>query len=162
MFVTDTFNKNVNEYTLSTGFDVSTASYDSNFSVSSQDGNPFDITFNTDGTKMFILGHSGDDVNEYTLSTGFDVSTASFVDSFSVNSQDASPVSVCFNNDGTKMFVIGAAGVDINEYTLTTPFSLVNVSGEHTGDVIDTSNTSTYDTDVDCLLYTSPSPRDAS
>ena len=30
----------------------------------------------------------GDDVNEYTLTTGFDISTATFVDSFSVKSED--------------------------------------------------------------------------
>ena len=35
---------------------------------------------------MFVLGNAGKDVNEYTLSTGFDVSTASFVDSFTVSS----------------------------------------------------------------------------
>ena len=39
---------------------------------------------------MFVVGDHGDDVNEYTLSTGFDVSTASFVDSFSVASQELS------------------------------------------------------------------------
>ena len=47
------------------------------------------------------------------------------------------------------MFVAGWAGDDINEYTLTSPFSLVNVSGENTGDVIDTSSTDNYDTDPD-------------
>ena len=40
---------------------------------------------------MFVIGITGDDVNEYTLSTGFDVSTASFVDAFSVASQDTAP-----------------------------------------------------------------------
>ena len=56
---------------------------------------------------MFVIGLDGDDVNEYTLSTGFDVSTASFVDSFSVAAQDTSPSGIAFNNDGTKMFVSG-------------------------------------------------------
>ena len=37
---------------------------------------------------MFIVGNSGDDVDEYTLSTAYDVSTAVFVDSFSVASED--------------------------------------------------------------------------
>jgi methionine-rich copper-binding protein CopC len=31
------------------------------------------VAFNSDGTKMFIVGWDGDDVNEYTLTTGFDV-----------------------------------------------------------------------------------------
>ena len=46
----------VNEYTLTTGFDVSSASYSQNFSVASQETAPSGIAFNTDGTKMFIVG----------------------------------------------------------------------------------------------------------
>ena len=88
MFVTNVTNDDIDEYTLSTGFDVSTASYDSNFSVASQDGGPQGIAFNTDGTKMFIGGKDNGKVFEYTLSTGFDVSTASFVDGFSISSQE--------------------------------------------------------------------------
>ena len=65
------------------GFDVSTASYVQNFSVSAQETGPSGITFNNDGTKMFIVGYSGDDVNEYSLSTAFDVSTATYVQNFS-------------------------------------------------------------------------------
>ena len=38
---------------------------------------------------MFVVGTTGDDVNEYTLSTGFDLSsTVTFVDSFSVSSKE--------------------------------------------------------------------------
>ena len=48
----------------------------------------------------------------------------SFVDSFDVSSQEANPIEVAFNTDGTKMFVLGTGGVDVNEYTLTTGFEL--------------------------------------
>jgi len=92
---------------LTTGFDVSTASFVDAFSVSAQESKPSGLAFNNDGTKMFVLGYAGDDVNEYTLTTGFDVSTASFVDAFSVASQETSPRGLAFNNDGTKMFVTG-------------------------------------------------------
>ena len=99
---------------------------------------------------MFLTGTAGKDVNEYTLSTGFDLSsTVNFIGSFDVSSQEIYPSSITFNNDGTKMFVSGHAGDDVNEYSLTTPFSLVNVSGEHSGDVINTSSTDNYDTDPD-------------
>ena len=47
------------------------------FSVASQETDLQGITFNTDGTRMYVTGKVGDDVNEYTLTTGFDVSTAS-------------------------------------------------------------------------------------
>jgi DNA-binding beta-propeller fold protein YncE len=119
MFVVGNSNDTIYEYSLSTGFDLSTASYSSNsFSVASEELTPSGIAFNSDGTKMFISGASGDDVNKYTLSTGFDISTASYSQSFSVASQDISPTDLAFNTDGTKMFVVGNDGNDINEYNL--------------------------------------------
>ena len=128
MFITGEGGVDVNEYTLSTGFDVSTASFVDSFSVSSQELEPTGIAFNSDGTKMFISGNSGNDINEYTLSTGFDVSTASFVDSFSVSSQDTNPQEVEFNADGTKMFVLGTGGDAVYEYSLSTGFDVSTAS----------------------------------
>jgi sugar lactone lactonase YvrE len=128
MFIVGSVGDAVYEYTLSTGFDVSTATFVDSFSVSAQETTPFGIAFNTDGTKMFIVGRSGDDVNEYTLSTGFDVSTASFVDSFSVSAQETVPNGIAFNTDGTKMFIVGTAGEDVNEYTLSTGFDVSTAS----------------------------------
>ena len=66
-----------------------------------------------------------------------------------VSGQDSAPKAVNFNNDGTKVFVLGTANKQVFEYTLDTPFSLINVNDEHSGDVIDTSNTSSQDTDSD-------------
>jgi sugar lactone lactonase YvrE len=128
MFITGSTGDAVYEYTLSTGFDVSTASFVDSFSVAAQDTAPNGIAFNTNGTKMFIVGNSGDAVYEYTLSTGFDVSTTSFVDSFSVSAQDTAPQSIAFNTNGTKMFIVGNSGEDVNEYTLSTGFDVSTAS----------------------------------
>ena len=128
MFVVGASGDDVNEYALSAGFDVSTASYTQSFSVSAQDTLPSDITFNTDGTKMFIVGDTGNDVNEYTLSTGFDVSTASYTQSFSVSAEETAPQGIAFNNDGTKMFIVGVVGRDVNEYALSTAFDISTAS----------------------------------
>ena len=128
MFVIGYSGDDVNEYTLSTGFDVSTSTFVDSFSVGAQDTTPRDLAFNTDGTKMFVLGGAGNDVNEYTLTTGFDVSTSSFTDSFSVATQETLPKGLAFNPDGTKMFVVGGQGQDVNEYTLSTGFDVSTAS----------------------------------
>ena len=128
MFVVGSNGDDVDEYTLSTGFDVSTASFVDSFDISSQELGARDVAFSDNGLKMFVVGVRGDDVNEYTLSTAFDVSTASFVDSFDISSQDDSPTGLAFNNDGTKMFVAGNSGNDINEYTLSTGFDVSTAS----------------------------------
>ena len=36
---------------------------------------------------------------------------------FDVSAQDTTPRGIAFNNDGTKMFVVGDTENDINEYT---------------------------------------------
>ena len=114
----------VYQYSLSTAFDLSTASYDSvSFSVSSQDTVPSGITFNSDGTKMYMVGLTNDNVYQYSLSTGFDLSTASYDSvSFSVSSQDTSPYDIAFNSDGTKMYMAGIANDSVFQYSLSTAF----------------------------------------
>jgi len=120
----------VNEYTLSTAFDVSTADFVDSFSVATQGPNPQGLAFSSDGTKMFVVDWSVDAVNEYTLSTPFDVSTADFVGSFSVTDEETSPTGVAFSSDGTKMFVVGDVGDDVDEYTLSTAFDVSTASFE--------------------------------
>jgi sugar lactone lactonase YvrE len=124
MYIVGVIGIDVNEYDLSTGFDVSTAVYSQNFSVSAQEAIPTGLAFNTDGTKMFIVGSSGDEVNEYDLSSGFDVSSASYSQTFSVAAQEVIPTGLAFNTDGTKMFIVGSIGDDVNEYDLSTGFDI--------------------------------------
>ena len=128
MFVLGNQGDDVNEYTLTAAWDVSTATFVDAFSVASQEITPLGLAFSTDGTKMFVMGTSGDDVNEYTLTTAWDVSTASFVDAFSVAAQENAPLGLDFSTDGTKMFVIGNSGNDVNEYTLSTAWDVSTAS----------------------------------
>ena len=127
MFVVGWIGEDINEYTLDTPFDVSTASFDDVvFSVLDQERTPTGMAFSNDGLKMFVVGTLGDAINEYTLITPFDLSTASYAgngERFSVSGQDDKPAGVAFSNDGTKMFVVGAIN-GINEYTLDTPFDV--------------------------------------
>ena len=129
MFVVGSNGDDVNEYTLSTGFDLgSTVTFIDSFSVAPQETNPIDIAFNTDGTKMFIVGGNGQDILEYALSAGFDVSTASYTQNFSVASQETGPTGMTFNTDGTKMFVVGNVADNVNSYDLSTGFDLSTAS----------------------------------
>jgi sugar lactone lactonase YvrE len=118
----------VNEYNLSTAWDVSTASYLQNFSVSTQDANPDGVFFKPDGTKMYVIGATGDAVYEYNLSTAWDVTTASYLQLFFVSNQETSPTGIFFKPDGTKMYVVGTAGDDVNEYDLSTAWNVTTAS----------------------------------
>ena len=130
MYVTGGNTAAIYQYSLSTAGDVSTASYDSvSFSVSSQDSNPNGMAFNNDGTKMFVLGNNTDTVYQYSLSSAFDMSSASYDSvSFSVASQETTPRSIRFNNDGTSMYVAGTVTDSVYQYTLTSAFDLSTAS----------------------------------
>ena len=76
MFIVGSGSNTVYQYSLSTAWDVSTASYDSvSFGLTGQEASVSGIRFKPDGTKMFIVGYSGDSVYEYSLSTAWDAST---------------------------------------------------------------------------------------
>ena len=124
MFVIGSTSDNVVEYDLSTNFDVSTATLNSSFSISAQETNANGMSFNNTGSKLFIIGTTGDDVNEYALSTNFDISTASYTRRFSVSSQENQPRDVAFSADGETMFIIGSQNKTIYQYTLTTGFDI--------------------------------------
>lgn len=116
------------QYSLSTAWDISTLSYDSiSFSVTAQEANPRAIFFKSDGLKMYVLGQSGQDVNQYSLSTAWNVSTASYVQSFSVAAQEPVPVGMFFKSDGTKMYV-GGTTQGLYEYALATAWDVSTAS----------------------------------
>jgi DNA-binding beta-propeller fold protein YncE len=130
MYVTGLITDTVYQYSLSTAFEVNTASYDSvSFSVASQMNNPRGTVFNTDGTKMYIVDGVNLSVYQYSLSTAFDLSTASYDSvSFSVASQENSPFDLAFNNAGTKMYVTGQITDSVYQYSLSTAFDLSTAS----------------------------------
>ena len=154
MYVVGLTGDDINEYDLSTAYDVSTASYNQNFSVSAQESSPRSVAFKTDGTKMYVVGSSGDDVNEYTLSTAWDVSTASYSQNFSVSGQEANPYSVRFKPDGTKMYVTGTSGDDINEYNLSSAWDVSTASYVQNFSVGDSANTGVAFSSDGAKMYT--------
>ena len=67
---------------------------------------------------MYIIGNNTDAVSQYSLSTAWDISTASYDSiSFSVSNEDSFPLSLKFKPDGTKMYIIGYTGSTIFQYT---------------------------------------------
>ena len=128
MFVLGANGEDVNEYVCSTGFDVSTCGSVADKDISGQEANALAMAFNSDGTKMFIGGFAGDDVNEYTLSTAYDVSTATFVDAFSISTHEGKITGLAFDTNGHRMFIVGQGGVEMNEYYLTVAWDVSTAS----------------------------------
>ena len=143
MYVIGEGSDTVNQYDLSTAWDVSSASYVQNFSVATQENRPTSVFFKPDGTKMYVLGRAGDDVNEYDLSTAWDISTASYLQNFSVSVQDNTPWGIFFKPDGTKMYMSGLSNDSIFEYDLSTAWDISTASYSQNYSVATQENTPT-------------------
>lgn len=128
MYICGSSGQEVNQYVLSTPWNVATASFVRLFSVATEETVPQSVRFKPDGTRMYVIGSNGDDINEYSLSTAWDISTASFVQLFSVSAQETAPNGLEFSLDGIHMFVTGTVGDDINQYSLSTAWDISTAS----------------------------------
>jgi sugar lactone lactonase YvrE len=125
LYVIGSSGNNVYQHTLGTAWDLSTASYDSvSFSIAGEDGLAQGVTFKPDGTKMYMTGGINNTIFQYTLSTAWDISTASYDSiSFNIASQEVGPTGTSFKSDGTRMWLIGNTDT-IFQYDLSTPWDL--------------------------------------
>lgn len=118
------------EITMTTPFDLSTASIESAYlDTTLQDSAMYGMTMRPDGKKAYAVGQISDSVFQYTLGTAWDISTGSY-DSVSlyVGSQDGGPSDICFNYDGTELYVSGNASKKIYQYSLYTAYDISTAS----------------------------------
>ena len=136
MFVVGLSQNKIFEFDLSTAFDISTATISSNeYDHGSEDDDATDIKFNSDGTKLFLAGAGDEEINEYNLSTAYDVSTSVHQNTY-FNGDGLEFVAIAFNTNGTKLFIYDQTGSDsIKQYSLGSPFDLSNavLQKEYTG-----------------------------
>ena len=121
----------VNQYALSTAWDIQTATYEGQFSVSGQEIAPTGVSFKYDGTKMYMCGSSGDDINEYDLLTPWDITdamTTIYVQTFSIASFEQAPTSIYFRKDGEAVFISGSASGQVHHFSLSTPWDISTMS----------------------------------
>ena len=125
MFVTDNNSvagtptkREIDEYSLSVGFDISsTVTYLRSLDISSTNDKLLSLIFSTDGKTMFALDADNKDVEEYFLTTGFDLTTATLIETFR-DTNLVSPKSIALNNTGTKLFIAQNGSHYVRSYTL--------------------------------------------
>lgn len=120
MYMAGSLSDAVHQYTLSTAWDISTAIYDNvSFNILSQGGGSEGIFFKPDGKQLFMLDSSSNAVHQYTLTTAWNLSTASYDNiSKDISGQDFFSTAVQFKPDGTKMYMLGRSNGRVFQYTL--------------------------------------------
>ena len=110
MYIGQTTYGKVLQYDLATPWDVSSATnLVESSSYLSQENNIRNIQFTSDGTIMYLGGNGGNDINKYTLSTAWDVSTLNHITSYSVSAQTGTTNTIMtgfkFTANFTKLYV---------------------------------------------------------
>ena len=143
---------NIHQFSLSTAYEVGTQSYDGAYSLGG-DGvtSPYNFRWNNDGTKFFVVNYSADDIVEYSVSNAYDVTSGTITEgtNFDVSSKESNAFDVAFNADGTKMFVIGNGGDEVNEWTLSTGFDLSSTVTHVSATSLGMSNPAAFDFNPD-------------
>lgn len=140
MYTVGYYGQEVNEYALSTAWDITSASATSFLSVSAKDTAPRDVWFKDDGTELYVVGTTSVSVHQYSLSTAWDVSSATFTQSFSVSTEDTFPRGLTFKPDGTVMYVSGTTGDKVYQYSLSTAWDISTASYASKSYSVGTSN----------------------
>ncbi|MDW3195952.1 MAG: FG-GAP-like repeat-containing protein [Cytophagales bacterium] len=111
----------IDEYLLSTNYDISTATLNFTFSISLQETAGRGLAFNDIGTRLYVIGGTRE-INVFRFSLAYDLSTASFDSVITTFTDDTAPTDIAFNDDGSKMYLLGDTNNSIFEYFLSTAF----------------------------------------
>jgi len=145
MYVTNFGDSEIEEYALSSAFDISTASLTTALDVSGEESQPTGSRFNNDGTKMYVCGQATGYMYEYSLSSAYDLTTASYSsNSFDFTSQDSAPRDIQWNSDGSILLMLGYTNKSIYQYNTSTGFLLSGLSYSSNSFSVNSKNTEPY------------------
>jgi hypothetical protein len=126
-YVSSTGNRTIIQYNLSTAWDLTTRGslISANIGLGDQDNNPRDLLFDPTGTILYMV-NADVVIYKYTLSTPWDVSTLTYSTIALTGFYDysTSSMGIEFNNDGTKLFVLGASANQVKSYTLSPAYDV--------------------------------------
>jgi hypothetical protein len=132
----------VYQFSIDESFSASSISYDNVSATFSQIGmSCTSMRFSADGTYLFLADQSSNDViYRYTLSTPWDITTASYDHNTTISSGLGNDMtSISFTEDGTKLITLNRfSGVKTTRsYTLSTPWDLTTVGSATDRNVAD-------------------------
>jgi len=137
MFILNQTNTRVEEYNLSTPYNPDTKTLTNTLTNETTRNFHQGLGFNADGSKMFVVkakggGGSSDadnKIDEYALSTAFDISTATLTGTFSPTITNAKLSGMAFNSSGSKMYHLNwGTNKEVREYSLSCPFKVTSSS----------------------------------
>ena len=136
MYVSGVSGNWILQYSLDTPFDVSSVNNDlagqiCNFGGSiANDGANFE--FNSDGTKIFLVDRTDETIEQFKLTTAYDISTCVHEDEITLGITTLADIA--FSRDGMKLFAYDQDGggknavYAVEQYSLSSPYNLTNAT----------------------------------
>lgn len=126
--------------TVSAGYVVTAAQWDLDrttfsstvFAVGTQDTQPSGVIVKADGLKLWISGDNGNEIDEYSMSTAWDITTLTFVSVLAIGATDTNISAVAMSSDGTKIFALGNQLDNVYMFALPTAYLLSSASATPT------------------------------
>lgn len=107
------YTSSIYQYNLSTAWDVTSSTYETNYPVPSK---PQGIYFKPDGTRMYITIVSS--ILYYDLSIAWSIYASNITGEFNVSGEEASPTGLFFKGDGKKLFITGSTTSTVWAYNI--------------------------------------------
>jgi len=128
-YVASIQNKKIFEYDLSTAYDVTTATYNSvslDLTVGpSSSSSSYGFSISSDGTELYTFMRVSPYVFQWTLSTPWDLSTASYTRGATASVFSSYNYALQISPDGTEMFSVkGQSDPYLEKYTLSTAYDI--------------------------------------
>lgn len=127
LFIVGDQNATVLQYEVGTAFDISTViTPKRTLTMPTGLSTPTGLTFNDDGSKMFVSAGTPDGkVTQFKLNTNYSLQGGFVNEGFvSLLLVVPNPRGVEFNDDGSKMFVVGRDNDKVTQFSLANPFDV--------------------------------------
>lgn len=129
MFLLNNPNDKIHEFYIAEGWDVANAAYTGNSTTLSGAGDPHDLIFKPDGTKLYVASRASPaGIVEYSLSTAWDLSTVSISNTFISTAQETAPYALHIGDDGYALYLYGQTSDTVYEYRMATAWDLSTIS----------------------------------
>ena len=136
LYVIGTQSDRVQQYSVSSAYDLSSTVAHVGQANVAHGGNPQDLVFSADGSKLWTLDGGSDQLRYYTVGTNWDITTLSssavVTRDFSDN-VDTNPTGFRFNADGTKIILVGSSKAGANgkdiiySYDLSSAYDIAGI-----------------------------------
>ncbi len=120
LYVDDRILGAVFQFDLTTPWDIETATLDYVLDISSQQRSVRGNQFNPQGNRIFLLDTGNNAILEYTLTTPYELRSASFHSSYSVSEQITSPEGMKFRPDFDIFYITATTENTILQYKIST------------------------------------------